>query len=238
MECQFLSPSVQYPGHYRRLFAFFSCLSWISVVRPYASTSPIFHLTRERSSCIGRLSSSQNADSFNEASFAFLRPPEICNVDQMSATDLAYIGDVVYELYIRSRTVWPPKRTADVHQQAVALVRGKNQKHFLHEGRLHSLLVNELFPPPIILYTAEHQSQLLQKLRLDGAFILTSKEEQILTRGRNAASQRNHNRRDPGIYQEATALEALVGYLYINDPTGRCAELFDWIEAAHVEFNV
>jgi ribonuclease III family protein len=86
--------------------------------------------------------------------------------------------------------------------------------------------------------TAEHQSQLLQKLRQDDTFVLISKEEQILTRGRNAASQRNHNRRDPGIYQEATAFEALVGYLYITDPTGRCAELFAWIEAAHLEDNV
>ena len=44
----------------------------------------------------------------------------------MSGTDLAYIGDVVYELYIRTRTVWPLKRTTDLQQQVVALVRGTN----------------------------------------------------------------------------------------------------------------
>jgi len=54
-----------------------------------------------------------------------LRPSSNCQVDRMSATDLAYLGDVVYELFIRSRTVWPPKRTADLQEQVVALVRGK-----------------------------------------------------------------------------------------------------------------
>jgi hypothetical protein len=59
------------------------------------------------------------------ASLLFLlRPSGSCDVDQLSGTDLAYIGDVVYELYIRSRTVWPLKRTTDLQQQAVSLVRG------------------------------------------------------------------------------------------------------------------
>ena len=53
-------------------------------------------------------------------------PSSSCKVDQMSGTDLAYIGDVVYELYIRTRTVWPLKRTTDLQQQVVALVRGTN----------------------------------------------------------------------------------------------------------------
>jgi len=44
-----------------------------------------------------------------ETSFSLLRllrPAENCNVDRMSGTDLAYVGDVVYELFVRSRTVW------------------------------------------------------------------------------------------------------------------------------------
>ena len=35
-----------------------------------------------------------------------LSPVASCNVDRMSGTDLAYVGDVVYELFVRSRTVW------------------------------------------------------------------------------------------------------------------------------------
>jgi hypothetical protein len=53
-----------------------------------------------------------------------LRPSPTCKVDQMSGTDLAYIGDVVFELFVRTRTVWPSKRTSDLQQKAVALVRG------------------------------------------------------------------------------------------------------------------
>ena len=55
-----------------------------------------------------------------------LLPHEKCQVDRLSGTDLAYIGDVVYELFIRSRTVWPPKRTSDLQNQVVAVVRGKS----------------------------------------------------------------------------------------------------------------
>jgi hypothetical protein len=54
-----------------------------------------------------------------------LLPSTSCDVGQMSTSDLAYIGDVVYELFIRSRTVWPSKRTSDLQLQVVALVRGK-----------------------------------------------------------------------------------------------------------------
>ena len=58
--------------------------------------------------------------------FELLLPPKTCDTDRMSATDLAYLGDVVYELFIRSRTVWPPKRTSDLQKQVVALVRGES----------------------------------------------------------------------------------------------------------------
>lgn len=125
-----------------------------------------------------------------------LSPIPECRVDRMSSTDLAYIGDVVYELFIRSRTVWPPKRTADLQQQAVALVR------------------------------AEYQSDLLTRLK--SSFALTEKELQVLSRGRNASSG-NKNRRNPAAYQDSTAFEALVGYLYIVDKE-RCQELFQWID--------
>jgi hypothetical protein len=54
-----------------------------------------------------------------------LLPSTSCDVGQMSTSDLAYIGDVVYELFIRSRTVWPSKRTSELQLQVVALVRGK-----------------------------------------------------------------------------------------------------------------
>jgi len=60
---------------------------------------------------------------------------------------------------------------------------------------------------------AESQAQHLQSLRPH----LTDAELEIVKRGRNAASRRSR-RVDPEIYQQATSLETLFGYLYITDP--------------------
>lgn len=75
--------------------------------------------------------------------------------------------------------------------------------------------------------TAEHQSKLLSKLKEE--FSLTDKEQQVLNRGRNAGSGRNNNRRDPAAYQDSTAFEAVLGYLYIASPD-RCGELLHWVD--------
>lgn len=53
-----------------------------------------------------------------------LSPQSSCTVNQMSGTELAYIGDVVFELFVRSRHVWPQKRTTDLQNLVVGLVRG------------------------------------------------------------------------------------------------------------------
>lgn len=76
--------------------------------------------------------------------------------------------------------------------------------------------------------TAEHQSDLLTKIKAE--FHLTDKELQIISRGRNAGSSRNNNRRNPVAYQDSTAFEALLGFLYIDKPH-RCSELLYWIDA-------
>ena len=53
-----------------------------------------------------------------------LRPSSNCRVDQLSPTALAYIGDSVFELFIRSRYVWPNRRTSDLQNKVVGIVRG------------------------------------------------------------------------------------------------------------------
>lgn len=108
---------------YSRRISVIFCLG-ISAFWDYSYTFAILP-SRLPNSSDRRRWSQRNAERLSDSALSFLRPPAPCNVDQMSATDLAYVGDVVYELYVRSRTVWPPKRTADVQQQAVALVRGK-----------------------------------------------------------------------------------------------------------------
>lgn len=80
-----------------------------------------------------------------------------------------------------------------------------------------------------ISLTAEHQAKLLALL-YESSFVLSSKEEQILLRGRNSASSTRNRKNDAAVYQDATALEALIGYLYISDRT-RCEEFLNWIYA-------
>lgn len=108
--------------------------------------------------------------------------PPGCNPDHLSPNALAYIGDSVYELYVRLAYLFPPRRIAQYHQQVVAQVR------------------------------AETQAQ--QLVILDPH--LSEQEKSIVRRGRNATTRRPL-RLDPQIYQQASGLEALLGYLYLSD---------------------
>lgn len=48
-------------------------------------------------------------------------------VSQLSPAALAYLGDAVYELHVRSKFLMPPKRSHVYHQQVVAQVRAEAQ---------------------------------------------------------------------------------------------------------------
>jgi ribonuclease-3 family protein len=108
---------------------------------------------------------------------------EVSQIEQLSPTALAYLGDAVYELYVRSYFLLPPKRSRTYHNLVVAQVRA--------------------------------ESQAAQLLALEP--YLTTSELEILRRGRNAAAG-GPKRVDPKIYQQATSLETLMGYLYLTDP--------------------
>ncbi|MEM8502512.1 MAG: ribonuclease III domain-containing protein, partial [Cyanobacteria bacterium P01_D01_bin.1] len=49
----------------------------------------------------------------------------------ISPVSLAYIGDAVFELYVRSRLLIPAKRIRDYHQQVVAQVKAEQQSRFV-----------------------------------------------------------------------------------------------------------
>lgn len=66
----------------------------------------------------------------------------------------------------------------------------------------HQLVVSQV--------RAEQQAKFLDKLDL------TDFESDLVRRGRNAAGS-IPRKVDPTIYQKATALEALIGYLYLTD---------------------
>jgi ribonuclease-3 family protein len=160
--------------------------------------------------------SDDNVDSLHNL-HRLLLPSDKCQVDQMSSTDLAYVGDAVYELLIRTTKVWPSKRTSDLQSQVVSIVRGTSLR--LSSWGFFVYLIK------LTCDIAEYQADLLKALK--ESFELTDKEYQILNRGRNSVSR--SNRRDPAAYQDATALEALIGYLYITD-TPRCSQLLGWIQ--------
>jgi ribonuclease-3 family protein len=64
-------------------------------------------------------------------------------VQQLSPAALAYLGDAVYELYVRSQYLFPPKRARVYHQQVVAQVRAEAQSSHLQ------LLLPQLTPPEL-----------------------------------------------------------------------------------------
>jgi len=104
--------------------------------------------------------------------------------------ELAYMGDVLYELYVRSILLQKGGRVKKLHAQAVSYVCAHAQSEAL--GRIEERL--------------------------------TEDETDIVRRARNAdqSPPRNANR---GEYHRATALEALVGYLYITNRRERMEEL-------------
>ncbi|EAZ93107.1 Mini-ribonuclease 3 [Crocosphaera chwakensis] len=114
-------------------------------------------------------------------------------ISQLSPAFLAYIGDAVYELYVRTSYLFPPRKVRDYHNQVVAQVR------------------------------AETQAKALQRLTP----YLTTVEQDIVRRGRNAATG-CPRRLQPEIYQQATSLETLIGYLYLQD-THRLHELLETV---------
>lgn len=80
----------------------------------------------------------QNAASHSFAS-AVRERTEICltidcsdgdrvyQIGQLSPASLAYLGDAVYELYVRTRYLLPPKRLGDYHNRVVDRVRAESQ---------------------------------------------------------------------------------------------------------------
>ncbi|MEO0458236.1 MAG: ribonuclease III domain-containing protein [Cyanobacteria bacterium P01_A01_bin.114] len=59
-------------------------------------------------------------------------------VKSLSPIALAYVGDAVYELYIRTQLLWPPQRPQAYHNAVVGQVRAEQQAAYL--GQLQPFL--------------------------------------------------------------------------------------------------
>ena len=95
--------------------------------------------------------------------------------------ELAYLGDSLYDLYVREHLIARGGRVRALHRDAVHLV------------------------------CAHAQSEALQRVEP----LLTEAEADVMRRARNARQTPPRNA-DAGEYHRATALEALVGYLYVT----------------------
>lgn len=87
--------------------------------------------------------------------------------------------------------------------------------------------VNDLHKESIKFVSAKAQTQAYEKIK----DILTEEETAVYKRGRNAKVGHSPKSATEGEYHCATGIEALFGFLYLNDRTDRIKELFSKINA-------
>ncbi len=117
------------------------------------------------------------------------------NINSLS---LAYLGDAVYELYIRNYLLNKGNiKVKDLQAQAVKYVSAKAQSDFLDK-----MLQNEF---------------------------LNETEIDVIKRARNHKCHRSPKNTDIITYKKATGLEALIGYLYMNNDKMRIEKIMNYI---------
>lgn len=123
---------------------------------------------------------------------------------QLPALTLAYIGDTVYDLYVRAFLI---------HTRSM-------QPHALHTAAIRYVCA---------------AGQAAAARRLEG--LLSDEERAVFRRGRNAHSGTMPKNASGADYHAASALEALIGYLFMKGKDERIAELMRaaWEEEKHAE---
>ena len=118
----------------------------------------------------------------------------IPKINELSPLTLAFLGDSVYEMFIRTKILTKGNRKAnDLHKIAVGYVKAKAQAQAAHKI-------------------------------LD---MLSDEELDIYKRGRNTNIHTVPKNADMADYRHATALEALIGYLYIKGEEERLNEILN-----------
>ena len=120
-------------------------------------------------------------------------PMEESRARMLNPLQLAYIGDSVWELLVRSRLIYMGRSARHIHKDAVACVN------------------------------AHAQCEAFRRIEP----LLTEAEADVARRGRNAhAHHAAPKNQDVADYRAATALEALIGYLYLTGQEVRLLHLF------------
>lgn len=117
---------------------------------------------------------------------------------QINSLALAYLGDAVYEIYIRKYLVSKGNyKVKDLQEMAIKYVSAKAQSNFLDK-----MMENKF---------------------------LTEEETQIVIRARNHKTTSHPKNTSIIVYKKATGLEALIGYLKINENENRIQEIMEYI---------
>jgi len=114
------------------------------------------------------------------------------DIKSYSPLALAYIGDSIFDLIIRT----------------IVVGKGNTKASQLHKRTSQ-------------VVKASAQSQMVEKLLP----LMTQEEETIYKRGRNAKSPTMAKNATMAEYRRATGLEALMGFLYLNNQFERIVEL-------------
>lgn len=116
----------------------------------------------------------------------------------MNSLVLAYLGDSIYELYVRKYLISKNiVKVKDLQKESIKYVSANSQAEYLKE-----MMDNNYF---------------------------TDEEVRIIINARN--HKNNHKPRNCDIitYKYATGLEALIGYLYLNNNVSRIDEIMNYI---------
>lgn len=124
------------------------------------------------------------------------------NPKQLSPLVLAFIGDSIYDLMIKTYVL----------------------------DRRGNMPVNKMNHITSALVKAETQSKMVGLIEP----MLSDEEEAVYKRGRNAKSYTTAKNATVGDYRRATGLEALLGYLYLEEQYERLSEL---VKAALTEIG-
>lgn len=120
------------------------------------------------------------------------------NNGQLNGLTLAYIGDAVYEVFIRD----------------FLLNQGLTKPNHLHKEATKYV-------------SARAQAEIIQAMVAVEGF-LSEEELLIYKRGRNMKSHTSAKNTDIITYRIATGFEALIGYLHLNKQEQRLNEVLKW----------
>lgn len=120
------------------------------------------------------------------------------NINEINVLVLAYLGDTIYEDYIRKFLIYKKiSNVNDLQKESVKYVSAKNQAKFVIE------MINSNF--------------------------FDDTELSIIKRARNYKTTSHPKNCDVVTYKYATGLEALIGYLELNNDKKRIDEIMNII---------